>query len=295
MTLANKYRPKDFNDVIGQEVCTTTLNNQIKHNDFAHVLLFAGYAGCGKTTCARIFANNINGEIIELNCAEHNGVSDIKEIIDKARVKPLVYDYKVIILDECHALSSTAWQSLLYVLEEDFTTSIFVFCTTDAQKIPATILSRAQRLNFLPIPNKVIYDRIKYVIKTEKIVIEDNALKYIVRSAKGSMRQALTNLDSCLKYGKLDKASVSKVLGVIPIEACDQLYKAFESKDTNKIISLINDSYNNGYELHLLIRDFLDFCTTKSNMDLLERLLVINQDIRYDDSPKNLIIARLII
>lgn len=295
MTLANKYRPKTFTDVVGQDVCTITLNNQVNNKNFAHVLLFAGYAGCGKTTCARIFANSIHGEIIELNCAEHNGVSDVKEIVDKARVKPLVYDYKVIILDECHALSMAAWQSLLYVLEEDFATSIFVFCTTDAQKIPNTIISRAQRLNFLPIPNKVIYDRMKYVVAEENIDIDDNALKYIVRSAKGSMRQALTNLDNCLNYNKLDKESVCKVLGMISTEVCDQLYKAFEAKDSNRIIDIVNEAYNNGYELHSMVRDFLDFCTTKSNMDLLERLLTINNDIRYDDSPKNLIIARLII
>lgn len=295
MSLATKYRPKEFFDVHGQDVCTITLENQIKNKDYAHVLLFTGNAGCGKTTCARIFANKINGEIIELDCAFHNGVADIKEIVDNARTKSILYDYKVIILDECHTLSSAAWSSLLTVLEEDIPHVIFVLCTTDAQKIPNTIISRAQRLNFVPIPNKEIFIRLKEIVNIEHINIEDDALKYVVRSAKGSLRQALTNLENCVRYGKFDIESVCKVVGLVQIEECNKLYTAFDKHDIIVIIETINKLYNSGYELHLFVRQFLDYCITKSNMDLVERLLVILQDIRYDESPKNIIIARLII
>lgn len=295
MTLANKYRPKDFSDVCSQEVNTVVLENQIKNNSFAHTLLFAGSSGCGKTTCARIFASKIDGEIIELDCASHNGVADIKEIVDNARTKPLLNKYKVIILDECHAISSQAWSSLLTVLEEDLPNSIFVFCTTDPQKIPNTILSRAQRLNFIPISNKNMLTRLEYIAKTEQIDISVDSLKYIVRSAKGNLRQALTNFDKCLIYGKLDVESICKVLNIVSADVMNTLYSAFENKDTTNIIKTVNDVYNNGYELHQFVRQFLDYCVTKTNMDLIERLLVILQDIRFDESPKNIIIARLIV
>ena len=295
MTLANKYRPKDFSDVCSQEVNTVVLENQIKNSSFAHTLLFAGSSGCGKTTCARIFASKIDGEIIELDCASHNGVADIKEIVDNARTKPLLNKYKVIILDECHAISSQAWSSLLTVLEEDLPNSIFVFCTTDPQKIPNTILSRAQRLNFIPISNKNMLTRLEYIAKTEQIDISVDSLKYIVRSAKGNLRQALTNFDKCLIYGKLDVESICKVLNIVSADVMNTLYSAFENKDTTNIIKTVNDVYNNGYELHQFVRQFLDYCVTKTNMDLIERLLVILQDIRFDESPKNIIIARLIV
>lgn len=295
MTLANKYRPKTFEDVVGQDVCTKSLTNQINSNSYKHVLIFSGSAGCGKTTCARIFANMIDGEVIEHDCATHNGVADIKEIVDNSRVKSLLHPYKVIILDECQAITSQAWSSLLTVLEEDLPTSIFIFCTTDPQKIPFTIFSRAQRYNFLPIPNKIMMARLKQVVEKEQIEITDDALKYIVISAKGSLRQALTNLDCCLDYGQLDVESVCKVLSLVSVDVFVDLYTAFENKDRSTIIDIVNKLYNAGYELHHFARQFLDYCVTKSNMDLLERLLTILQDIRYTDSPKNIIIARLII
>ena len=292
--LANKYRPKEFEDVISQEVNTKILTNQINNNTFSHVMLFAGASGSGKTTCARIFANKIDGEIIELDCASHNGVSDIKEIVENARVKPLLHKYKVIILDECQALSQAAWSSLLTVLEEELN-SIFVFCTTDPQKIPNTILSRAQRLNFIPISNSDMLIRLKAISEKESISITEEALKYIVISAKGNLRQALTNFDKCIIYGTLDKDSICKVLNIVSKDVMNDLYEAFNTKNTKDIITIINNIYNNGYELHQFTRQFLDYCVTKSNMDLIERLLTILQDIRYDESPKNLIIARLII
>ena len=295
MTLANKYRPTEFSDVIGQTVNTTVLENQIANKSFAHTQLFAGSSGCGKTTCARIFANKIDGEIIELDCASHNGVADIKEIVDNARTKPLLNTYKVIILDECHAISQQAWSSLLTVLEEDLPSAIFVFCTTDPQKIPNTILSRAQRLNFVPISNKDMLNRLNQIAKIEHIDISENALKYIVISAKGNLRQALTNFDKCLMYDDLKPESVCKVLNIVSADIMNDLYTAFNNSDHKKIIELINAVYNNGYELHQFIRQFLDFCVTKSNMDLLNRLLTILQDIRYDEAPKNIIIARLIV
>ena len=294
-SLAIKYRPKRFEDVVGQDVTIKILSNQIKNNSYSHAILFTGNAGCGKTTCARIFANMIDGEILELDCASHNGVAEIKEIVDMSRTKPLIHEYKVIILDECHTLTSQAWASLLIVLEEKLPNTIFIFCTTDTQKIPNTIMSRVQRFNFLPITNTNIYNRIYYICSIENIDIQKESLNYIVKSANGSLRQALTNLDKCISYGDFSIDSVCKVLNLIMTDVFDTIYTAFTYSDRKTIIDTIENVYNNGYNLHQFVRQFLDYCTYKTNFNLLERLLIILQDIRYDDSPKNIIIARLII
>lgn len=295
MTLANKYRPTEFSQVTDQEVCTTVLDKQIKNNTYSHAVLFAGNAGCGKTTCARIFANKIDGEIIELDCASHNGVAEIKDIVEKARTKPLLHEYKVVILDECHTLTSQAWSSLLITLEENLPNTIFIFCTTDTQKIPNTIMSRVQRFNFLPITDTGMINRLNEICYKEKLDISIEAITYIAKSAKGNLRQALTNLDKCILYGNLTVENICKVLNIVSNTLMDDLYNAFENKNTNEIINIIESVYNNGYELHQFTRQFLDYSVTKTNMNLVERLLTILQDIRYDDSPKNIIIARLII
>lgn len=295
MTLANKYRPTEFNDVKDQDVCVKVLEKQIETESYSHAILFAGSAGCGKTTTARIFANKIDGEIIELDCASHNGVADIKEIVEMARTKPLLHKYKVIILDECHTLTPQSWASLLITLEETLPYAIFIFCTTDTQKIPNTIISRVQRFNFIPISESSIRTRIEEISKIENIEIDEWSIAYIAKSANGNLRQALTNFDKCLLYGSLHPDDVCKVLNIVSINVMDELYSMYINKSREDIIRIIEALYNNGYELHQFVRQFLDYCVTKNNMELLERLLTILQDIRYDDSPKNIIIARLII
>lgn len=295
MTLANKHRPTEFSDVVDQEVICKILNKQIENNSYSHAILFAGPAGSGKTTSARIFANKIDGEIIELDCASHNGVADIKDIIENAKIKSLIKTYKVFILDECHTLTSQAWSSMLITLEENLPNSIFIFCTTDTQKIPNTIISRVQRFNFLPITNKTMLARLETICEKENINIETEALKYIVRSAHGNLRQALTNLDKCILYDDLSIESVCKVLNIVSKDVMQDLYNAYSNKNKTEIINIITNLYNNGYELHLFIRQFLDFSIRKDNLQLVDCLLTIIQDIRYDDMPKNIIIARLIV
>ena len=295
MSLSNKWRPTEFSDVVTQEVVTTVLNKQISNKSYSHAILFAGNAGCGKTTCARIFASKINGEIYELDCASHNGVADIKEIVENARIKSLIHDYKVFILDECHTLSSQAWSSLLITLEENLPTAIFIFCTTDTQKIPNTIMSRVQRFNFIPITDNDMAKRIREISSKENIIIDDETLKYIIYSANGNLRQALTNVDKCLLYGDLTTENVCKVLNIISLNVLENLYIAYNKKDTKYIIQTIENIYNNGYELHQFVRQFLDYSIKKDNLKLVESLLTLISEIRYDDSPKNIIIARLII
>lgn len=169
-TLAVKYRPSEWSDVVEQESTKIILKNQLDTNSVKNAYLFVGSAGCGKTTCARIFANKINkghGNPIEMDAASNSSVDDVREIINQAKTKSLDSEYKVFIIDECHSLSSTAWQALLKLIEEPPAKSIFIFCTTEAQKVPKTILSRVQRFNFQRISQKGIVDRLRYIIEQE--------------------------------------------------------------------------------------------------------------------------------
>lgn len=293
--LAQKYRPQSFDEVIGQDVSVTILKNQIKNKNYSHSILFSGNAGCGKTTCARIFANQIDGEIHELDCASHNGIADIKEIIDKARIKSLVHQYKVFILDECHTLSSAAWPALLITLEENLPNTIFIFCTTDTQKIPNTIMSRVQRCNFLPISENLIFEQLKKISEIEKLSISDESLKIVAKISNGSLRQALTNLDKCIMYGELTKENILKVLNIVDIDLLDKLTDAITKKETKTIIELVDEIYNNGYELHQFIKQYLDYAVETHNLKLMEILVNLLAEIRYDETPKSIIIARFLI
>lgn len=295
MTLANTYRPTEFSDVVSQSIVCKILNNQIETNSYSHALLFEGSAGSGKTTCARIFASKINGEIIEIDCASHNGVAEIKDILDNARVPSLINEYKVYILDECHTLTPQAWASMLITLEETLPKTIFIFCTTDPQKIPNTIISRVQEFRFIPITEDDIFNRLKLICKKESIKIEDEAITTIAKAAKGNLRQALTYLDKCLIYNEnLTNHVICRVLNIVSDDVMSDLFIAYESKNINDIIDIITKIYSNGYELHNFIRQFLDYALTTTNIQLVECILKIINDIRYDDNPKNLIIANLI-
>ena len=292
--LAVKYRPQTFEQVIGQDVTVKILQKQITDKNYSHSILFTGNAGCGKTTCARILANQINGEIHEIDCASHNGVADIKDIINEAKIKSLVKDYKVYILDECHTLSSAAWPALLITLENNLPYAIFILCTTDAQKIPNTIISRVQRFNFLPISDDLIKDQLREISSKENITISEDAINVIARSAKGSLRQALTNFDECIMYGDLTKENTEKVLHIVDLDLFGKLTNAIISKDVQTIIDLVNAVYNNGYELHQFVKQYLDYAVEAKNVNLMELLVNIIPEIRYDETPKSIIISRFL-
>ena len=171
--LAIKYRPSTFADVTEQESVKIILQQQLESGEVKNAYLFCGGAGTGKTTCARIFANEINkgeGNPIEMDAASNSGVDDVRNIIQQAKTKSLDSEYKVFIIDECHSISNTGWQAFLKLIEEPPAKSIFIFCTTDPQKIPKTILSRVQRYDFHRISQQGIVNRLQYILEKENEV-----------------------------------------------------------------------------------------------------------------------------
>ena len=230
-TLAVKYRPTSWDEVSEQSSTKIILQQQLESGEVKNAYLFCGPAGCGKTTCARIFANDINkgeGNPIELDAASNNGVDDVRNIIQQAKTKSINSEYKIFIIDECHALSNSAWQAMLKIIEEPPAKSIFIFCTTDPQKIPKTILSRVQRYDFQRISQKGIVDRLWCIldkehyndISRENLDYSDNALEYIAKLADGGMRDAITFLDKCLAYHP--KLTLKHVTEALPINLEDR-------------------------------------------------------------------------
>ena len=264
--LAVKYRPTDFSSVTEQEILTTILKQQISSKQIQHCYLFCGPAGCGKTTCARIFANEINGGQgipVELDAASNNGVEDVRNIIQQAQTKSLDSEYKVFIIDECHSLSNAGWQAFLKLLEEPPAKSIFIFCTTDPQKIPKTILSRVQRYDFQRISQQGIVHRLQYILANENIIVDQSnidAIEYIAKLADGGMRDAISLADKCLAFtDELTLETVVKVLGVVDYEEMFKFTDTIIENKLNESIQLIESVYTSGKDLKQFVKQYIQF------------------------------------
>lgn len=275
--LAIKYRPTSFNDMTEQSAIKDILENQIKTKTFQHGYLFTGPAGTGKTTSARIFANMINdgkGNPIEVDAASNSGVDNVRQIIDDAKRKPLDAEYKIFIVDECHSLSNGAWQALLKTLEEPPKFTIFIFCTTDPQKIPATILSRVQRYNFQKISNEGIVKRLEDICIHENsqdyddpdlrdigdILRRPEALEYIAKVSSGGMRDAITLLDKCLSLSHdVTLENVLKTIGGEDYSTFITFLSALEGKVKVSAVRIIENVYNTGKDVKQFMKDFAKF------------------------------------
>lgn len=265
MNLATKYRPKKFNDLVCQDNVKIVLQNQIDMNEFKQSYLFCGSAGTGKTTSARIFANEINkgeGRIVEIDGASNNGVDNIRNLIDNCKMKSLDGTYKVFIIDEVHMLSIGAFNALLKILEEPPKGTIFILCTTDPQKIPATILSRVQRFDFKRIPTQRIMNRLTYIIekenqtRTEQIEYTDEALQYIAQLAEGGMRDAITKLDTVLGFTQnITSDAVIKCLGLTSTQFILEILDNIIAKEPKNILGAIDTIFLEGKDLKLFIKD----------------------------------------
>lgn len=267
-TLAVKYRPQTWDDVVEQESTKIILQQQLESGEVKHAYLFCGSAGTGKTTCARIFANEINkgkGHPIEMDAASNSGVDDVRNIIQQAKTLSLDSEYKVFIIDECHSISSTGWQAFLKLIEEPPTRSIFIFCTTDPQKIPKTILSRVQRYDFQRISNNGIFDRLMYILKCEDIPqLQGNdlveAVEYIVKIADGGMRDAISLMDKCLAYSSyLTLENVVTALGTVDYDIFMKFVDSLCCYSVKDAIKIVEDLYNAGKDLKQFVKQFTRF------------------------------------
>lgn len=331
-SLATKYRPRTFKDVVCQDNIKKVLTNQLETGEIKQAYLFCGSAGTGKTTSARIFANDVNGgkgKPIEIDGASNNGVDNIRSIIDDCRMKSLDSKYKVYIIDEVHMLSIGAFNALLKVLEEPPKGVIFILCTTDPHKIPATILSRLQRFDFKRIPQFEIVNRLKYILNEEGNTTYDiEALEYIAKLADGGMRDAIMKLDTVLGYTtNITLQAVLDCLGITNYEHLLKIVQGIINKQADEPIQIIDSIYRDGKDLKLFVKDLnkfvLDLCklnitrnkeltmiptdimrqcihiaTNTSKYDLVDILDGVNNlldKIKYEQNPKNLIESELII
>lgn len=281
--LYRKFRPGEFEDVKGQDHISKTLQNQIKAERIGHAYLFCGTRGTGKTSVAKIFAKAVNclqpvngspcGEcemckaisagtsmnVIEIDAASNNGVDNIREIREEVAYRPTEGKYKVYIIDEVHMLSIGAFNALLKTLEEPPEYVIFILATTEAHKIPITILSRCQRYDFKRISIETIAERLTDLMEREGIEVEERAIRYVAKVADGSMRDALSLLDQCIAFylgQKLTYNNVLEVLGAVDTEVFSRLLREILSKDISKVMRTVEELIMQGRELGQLASDF---------------------------------------
>lgn len=281
--LYRKFRPDNYNDVKGQEHITTTLSNQIVSGRIGHAYLFCGTRGTGKTTVAKIFAKAVNCEhpvngnpcnecptckaisagismnVIEMDAASNNGVENIRQIVDEVQYRPTEGRYKVYIVDEVHMLSTSAFNALLKTLEEPPEYVIFILATTEAHKIPITILSRCQRYDFKHISVEVIKDRLKELADIEHMEVEDKALRFIAKTADGSLRDALSLLDQCEAFSIGEALTYDKtldILGAVDTDVFSNMLRAVISENTVECMKLLEEMISYGRDLSQFVVDF---------------------------------------
>ena len=281
--LYRKFRPDEFEDVKGQDAIVRTLKNQINADRIGHAYLFCGTRGTGKTTVAKIFAKAVNCEhpvdgspcgecamcksiaagtsmnVIEIDAASNNGVDNIREIREEVTYRPTEGKYKVYIIDEVHMLSIGAFNALLKTLEEPPEYVIFILATTEAHKIPITILSRCQRYDFKRISIETIAARLRELIDKEGWDVEDKSVRYIAKMADGSMRDSLSLLDQCAAFymnETLTYDHVLEVLGAVDTEVFSRLLRQLLAMDVHQVIETVDELVMQGRELSQLAADF---------------------------------------
>ena len=262
-SLATKYRPKKLSGIIGQTATVRVLERQLEVGAIRNAYLFIGASGCGKTTAARILASEVNnniGQPIEIDAASNNGVDNIRQIIQSAYERSTSSKYKVFILDECHSLTTQAWQALLKIVEEPPKYTIFIFCTTDPQKIPETITNRVQTFTF----NKLSQDEIKFrlieIANLEGYTNFQDSVEYISKNSNGSMREALTNLDKVASYSRdFNIDTTLQILGKIKYELMFNLINSIIDGKTDNILQIIDEINISGISFLNFIDQFISF------------------------------------
>ena len=322
--LALKWRPKRFEDMVGQDHITKTLVKSFEKNRIAQAFLFAGPRGVGKTTTARLLAMCLNGsekpsteydiesdviqqiiegrsmDVIEIDGASNRGIDEIRELRENIKFAPLEGKFKVVIIDEVHMLTTQAFNALLKTLEEPPSHVKFVMATTDVHKVPQTIISRCQRFDFLPITNEVIKARLQEILKAESVKIDESSLELIASKSDGSMRDALGFLDQILVFSdkKITNEIVVDILGIIPTEVYFDITNALHEKNGEKLIESIQHIKENGYIIEDLIRGLIGHIRNltlmhyKNGLDLIgvsPEIKKLYKSNKYDWSLKDLV------
>ncbi|MFW5888872.1 MAG: DNA polymerase III subunit gamma/tau [Bacillota bacterium] len=303
------YRPASFDEVSGQKHITQTLRNALKNNRVAHAYLFSGPRGTGKTSIAKILAKTINcveaptenpcnkcencigisdntiSDVIEIDAASNNGVDEIRELRDKVKYLPGYVKYKVYIIDEVHMLSTGAFNALLKTLEEPPQHVIFILCTTEPQKIPATIHSRCQRFDFKAISNADIIDKIFEIAEKEKIEVTEAAVKQIANYAEGGLRDAISILDQVHAYNPGDIAleDVNEICGTVSFNTLVNLVESLIEREPAKAIELLNNLISEGKESKKITLDLIDFF---KNILMYKNLNGFNDITVFEDSEE---------
>ena len=280
-SLAVRYRPKTSEEIIGQGITTRILNKVLDKQSFKNAYLFAGPSGCGKTTLSRWFANAINngiGEPIELDAASSaGGVDQVRAIVESANQRSLVGTYKIYIIDECHAVTSAGWQALLKCLEDAAEYTIFMFCTTEPNKIPVTIQNRMQRFNIAKIGAQEIRDRLLYVCQQEGFINYEDTCELISKLCDGCMREALTMLDQCADLSNdLSLENTKAVLGEAPFERMLKLTNYLIGKNEAFTLMAIETLAQEGKDLKQFVNEYLSFTLELAKYILFQNISATN-------------------
>ena len=299
--LYRKYRPTNFDEVVGQTHIIQTLKNAIVQNRIAHAYLFCGPRGTGKTSIAKIFAKTLNctnsqdapcgvcenckmaangshPDIIEIDAASNNGVDEVRNLIDKVKYAPMQGKFKIYIIDEVHMMTSGAFNALLKTIEEPPAHVIFIFATTEPNKVLPTIISRCQRFDFNKVSMHDIKYRLSVVCKNEGIEIDENGLTLIAQLADGGMRDALSILDQCVAYcsSHIDVNDIRKIYGVVTSEDIGKLFYSVYKKDVDSFVKDIQKYSDMGMDIKRLTADFIHMLKDSLILDYSENSTLVS-------------------
>src|SRR5438270_5613838 len=279
--IARKYRPQTFHDVVNQEHVKVTLENAITQNRIAHGYIFSGQRGTGKTTVARILARCLNCvqgptvqpcgvcascveiaaggavDVIEIDAASNRGINEMRELRENVRYRPARDRYKIFIIDEAHQITSEAFNALLKTIEEPPAWVVFILCTTEAHKIPATIASRCQHFSFRSVDFEALIERMDWICRQEGISADTEALSVLAQAGEGSVRDSLSALDQAIACcgAKLNAAEVRALLGAFSIDALAGVTDALAASDSSRMLALVDELERNGHNLQHFSRE----------------------------------------